>query len=766
MGSLPSIDAVRSALEELGGPAPLIRSAFEQMAAARGMRAPVEVGAVGAVGAVSFADLDVEQLGYLYEGLLEAGSRKHAGAHYTPRALAHEVVHHALEPLVDGASSADLLDLRVVDIAAGSGVFLIAAAEYLAARLEVAWGREGVVGRSALREVVTSCLYGADINPLAVEICRRSLWLLAGDPSLPLTFLDDRVLCGNSLLGLVDADDVVARRVGGVLVADAVVASALGAAGRPEREVKAASRRLQDAVAAEDADALAEICEAGLTPTVPTDYDRWQPLHWALAVPEVMARGGFDAVVGNPPFLGVKSIRGALGQNLRDHLAQTLLGGGSGRSDLAVFFLARATGLSRRTVGLVLTAGSSEGDSARFGTAAAIARGFRIYRAETSRPWPSDAGVRISLVWLDRGAPAGTGVGTGVGTGAVAAAGAAAGTGAGAGATAVLDGREVAEIGPGLGWTGSASAATKRLPPAYIPHGYQASIVLGKSLLLTREQAAAMIAEDQRAAGWIREYLSGDDLVSSVGPLSSRLVLDVGDVDAETWGAVPPVARHLNEIVLPERTAQWARYPHLVERWWRFHNRVDRLYDEMAGHSEVIALAKHAKYIWPVLVPVGPGIGPVISNGAIVYPTDDFAVYGFLASEPHRLWAVEETGSRLNQSHRYNPSRLLTTYPFPESIAPVRGPGERLAGAMGAARDQLGLGVTDLLNQVHSAPSPPVEIERIRSAIAEVDRAVLEAHGFAIDLEHQLRSDGDRTWFGLDAATTGLLRGCLVGDRI
>jgi len=737
VGTLPTANALRPVLEQLGGPAALVRTAFEVMAAVRGLRSePVNPALLGPA-AAQFAGLEIEELGYLYESLLEAGSRKHAGAHYTPRALADEVVLHALEPLVhdlDGSplSSAELLDLRVADITCGSGVFLIAAAEYLAARVEEAWTREGATGRSAIRDVVAHCLYGADINPLAVEICRRSLWLLAGDRSLPLTFLDDRVLCGNSLLGVLDEVDVATSAA-----ADAFVATGLSHGGKPGPELDAGYARLAAATAAGDEEALDEIRAAGLTPTVPTDYARWQPLHWALAVPEVVARGGFDAVIGNPPFLGVKNIRGALGQNLRDYLARTLLDGGSGRSDLMVFFLARAVRLSRRTVGLVLSDAISEGDSARFGTAAAIARGFRIYRAETSRPWPSAAGVRISLVWLARGT-AGP-------------------------ATAVLDGCEVEEIGPGLGRAGSAAPAVRRPPPAYLPHGHQATIVLGKSLLLTRDQAAAMVAEDPRSAAWIREYLSADDLVSTAGPRSTRLVLDVGDVDAEVWGAVPPVARHLTEVVLPERTAQWAKYPHLVERWWRFHNRVDRLYDEMAGYAEVIALAKHAKYIWPVLVPVGPGIGPVISNGAIVYPTDDRAVYGFLASEPHRLWAVEEGGSRLNLSHRYNPSRLLATYPFPESIDLVRDPGEHLAAAMDAARDQLGLGVTDILNQVHSMPSPAVEIERVRSAIAEVDRAVLAAHGFTIDLEHALRSDGERTWFGPDARGTGLLRARLLG---
>ncbi len=749
-----------------------VRTMFAHIAAARGM-GPVAVGSTGPWDdgvlegvrelLVPVRELEIEELGYLYEGLIETGARKQAGAHYTPRALAEEVVQHALEPLMHRAdgkavSSSEILELRVVDIAAGSGVFLIAAAQFLAARLAEAWGREGVPGRDAVREIVRHCLYGADINPTAVEICRRSLWLLAGDPSLPLTFLDDRVLCGNSLVGLVSEREVAERRVGvstgspsggagasvasasvrvaDAVLADAVVATALAYGGKPGRELEAAYGRLETALAAGDLAALGEICSVGLTPTVPTGYSRWRPLHWALVVPEVMARGGFDAVIGNPPFLGVKNIRGALGQNLRDYLAQTLLRGESGRSDLVVFFLARAARLSRRTVGLVLPDGISEGDIARHGPAAALAQGFRIYRAETSRPWPSEAGVRIALLWMER-AP----------------------TGSPNSVPAVLDGVPVAEIGPGLGRTATGSRAGKRVPPVWIPHGYQATIVLGKSLVLTRAQAAAMVAEDARSADWIREYLSGDDLVSTVGPRSTRQVLDVGALEPQVWGQVPPVARHLREVVLPERERQFAKYPHLTERWWRFHNRVDRLYDEMVGLSETIALAKHAKYIWPVLVPVGP----VISNGAIVYPTEDRAVFGFLASEPHRIWAIEEGGSRLNQSHRYNPSRLLTTYPFPGSIDGVRDPGNQLAAAMGQARDELGLGVTDLLNLVHAARSPAVEIKAIREAVAEVDRAVVAAHGFDLELAHDLQVTGSRTWFGLDATTTGLLRAHLLG---
>src|SRR5262249_53981352 len=134
----------------------------------------------------------------------ETPSRKNAGAHYTPRSLAEEVVLYALQPLVyepgplqtndedewELKSSTAILDLKVADIAAGSGAFLVAAARYLADRVTEAWLKEGLVSDDerenpqhakdrAIREVIARCLYGADINPMAVEMCKLSLWLVS-----------------------------------------------------------------------------------------------------------------------------------------------------------------------------------------------------------------------------------------------------------------------------------------------------------------------------------------------------------------------------------------------------------------------------------------------------------------------------------------------------------------------------------------------------------------------------------------------------------
>ena len=177
---------------------------------------------------VNYRNLGTEELGSVYESLLElhpkidpdartfgferaAGSeRKTTGSYYTPSALISRLLDDALDPVIDkAAAKADpekaLLALKVLDPACGSGHFLIAAAHRIAARL--ARIREGGTEpstdmlRVALREVVNRCLYGIDMNPMAVELCKVSLWLEANVAGRPLGFLDHHIACGNSLLG-------------------------------------------------------------------------------------------------------------------------------------------------------------------------------------------------------------------------------------------------------------------------------------------------------------------------------------------------------------------------------------------------------------------------------------------------------------------------------------------------------------------------------------------------------------------------------------
>ena len=172
---------------------------------------------------IAYGDLGVEQLGGVYERLLDfklpddstAASgrqdrRKATGSFYTPRSLTEYLVRRTLAPLVHDARPERIMDLRVVDPAMGSGAFLVAACRYLASAYEAALVREGSATSSDISEVdrggfrraiAQRCLYGVDINPMAVQLGRLSLWLATLAAGRPLTFLDHRLRAGDSLIG-------------------------------------------------------------------------------------------------------------------------------------------------------------------------------------------------------------------------------------------------------------------------------------------------------------------------------------------------------------------------------------------------------------------------------------------------------------------------------------------------------------------------------------------------------------------------------------
>ena len=181
---------------------------------------------------VDYRNLGPEELGSVYESLLElhpvlhidtatfkldtasGHERKTTGSYYTPTSLITSLLDSALDPVLDEVSSkADpekaILNLKVCDPACGSGHFLIAAAHRIAGRLAaVRTGEEEPppeARRRALRDVIGRCIYGVDLNPMSVELCKVNLWMEAIEPGKPLSFLEQHIQCGNSLLGATPA---------------------------------------------------------------------------------------------------------------------------------------------------------------------------------------------------------------------------------------------------------------------------------------------------------------------------------------------------------------------------------------------------------------------------------------------------------------------------------------------------------------------------------------------------------------------------------
>lgn len=195
----------------------------------------------GVVTVIDYRNMNTEELGSLYEGLLElvpkvqwsdahnrtsfrfgyaqanANERKSSGSYYTPDSLVQSLIKTALDPVIEqklkdnpNDPETALLSLKVIDPACGSGHFLLAAARRIA---EVIMKQKAFMGapapveyRKTLHDVISHCIYGVDLNPMAVELARMALWLEGVAENKPLSFIDHHLKVGNSLLGVMDLD--------------------------------------------------------------------------------------------------------------------------------------------------------------------------------------------------------------------------------------------------------------------------------------------------------------------------------------------------------------------------------------------------------------------------------------------------------------------------------------------------------------------------------------------------------------------------------
>lgn len=349
--------------------------------------------------------------------MVTAGTdRRETGTHYTPKSLTEVIVKETLQPLVyigpaEGKSrqewrlksASELLDLKICDPAMGSGAFLVQVCRWLSERVVEAWADAEKQGKAitadgevldtigsqeplrrgdeerlitARRLIAERCLYGVDMNPLAVELAKLSIWLITLARGRPFGFLDHNLRCGDSLLGITNLDqltfldiepgqksskklfaskideavskaialrqdlrrqpirdirdveamarlDEEARRSLKLpeLVADVLIAEVLEASGR-QVDGAALAIDVGDALAGSQAkaDDLSHQALSGLRKDLPAGSKARRPFHWPLEFPEVFCRenGGFDAFVGNPPFLGSQRLSGVFGPSYKD----------------------------------------------------------------------------------------------------------------------------------------------------------------------------------------------------------------------------------------------------------------------------------------------------------------------------------------------------------------------------------------------------------------------------------------------------------------
>lgn len=791
----------------------------------------------------------------------EGTDRRSSGTHYTPKSLTEMIVREALEPVVyDGPakgtpraewklkSPAELLDLKVCDPAMGSGAFLVQACRYLGDRLVESWAAAEKDGKAvasngtvtefppndpmsnllddriceARRLVAEKCLYGVDINPLAVELAKLSLWLVTISKGRPFGFLDHNLKSGDSLLGVSDIKQLIQFRMkpssvlfGNLLttkiesaVAEALVEREAIRTGR-SRDIKDISllqqhyrkseeltRRIKeyadffigevlvagkpgkktdaklDAAAMEGADLidgdslnvvyLHNRTKANLAYDLPAGQTApRRPFHWAIEFPEVFAQGGFNAIVGNPPFMGGKLITGNFGTVYRDYLLNYLTGGVKGSADLVVYFYLRAFEIIRSggDFGLIACNTIAEGDTRQVGLERMVQSSGSIYSAHPNMPWPGTAAVVVSPVFMRKG------VWDGV---------------------KHLNGENVSVISPYLS---SQDEWSPRVLTANAGQAFQGSVVLGLGFTMSEDEAKCYMATDSKNAEVLFPYLNGDDLNSSPEQKPSRWVVNffdwpldrnaeglwasssdrqkkdfynIGHVPSDYPGKVvsdfPELYNVLDQKVRPERqrvdvNGDYVLRRPLPIRWWQYADKRPALYhtigrgDCFARHpngmellpknSRVVVTSLVQSYLKFAIVPNEC----VFAHKLGVITREEW--FPILTSLIFNVWA-RKTSSTMGYGINFSPSDSYETFPFPFSPLPQL---ESLGEQFDEHRRKIMLlrqiGLTSLYNLFHNPSETDAELEEMRLLQREIDIAVRDSYGWQdIDLEHGFHEVG------------------------
>ena len=727
--------------------------------------------------------------------------RRRSGSHYTPRSLTEPIVSKALEPIFErlgqDARPEAILDIKVLDPATGSGAFLVEACRQIAARLVDAWavygGPEHLPSDEdellhALRMVAQRCLYGVDRNPMAIDLARLSLWLATLAKDHEFTFIDHTLRYGDSLLGLtrrqIEGLDWTADASGyqvkiGAETVRAQVAKAtelhrlIREAGGdcPEEELqelheeaRAATenaRRLGNLTLAafckgtskkertELLDKLTDATQRGEA----THYDTWlrelnsgaqpfAPFHWELEFPEVFEREnpGFDAIVGNPPFLGGTRISTILGAGYRDWLA-ALHKESHSSADLAAHFFRRVFNLLRErgTFGLVATNTIAQGDTRATGLRWICKNGGAIYRARRRVKWPGLAAVVVSTLHVHKGQFTGT---------------------------RWLDNKERTNITAFLFYQGrdddpdrlKVHANKSFLGSKVYGMGFTFDDTDKKGIATGLAEMHRLIEGEPHNERAIFPFIGGEELNTNPRQAHHRFVIDFRDYplrredSSKRWsdaaenerrewvraGTVPldypgPVAGDWPQLlaiveqkVKPERM----KLNRKVRRdfWWRFGDRQPALYHTIDGLEQVLTISRVGQQ---AAFAFKPG-GMVYGESLVVFPFDSHSAFCVLQSRPHEIWA-RLLGSSMKDDLRYTPSDCFETFPFPESWK-TRADLEAAGRAYYEFRAELMIenneGLTKTYNRFHDPDRHDPKIARLRELHREMDRSVLRAYGW------------------------------------
>ncbi len=641
----------------------------------------------------------------------------------------------------------------------------------------------------ARRLIAERCLYGVDKNPLAVELAKLSLWLTTLAKGRPFGFLDHNLRSGDSLLGIHDLGQLTeldikpkgkaqlrlfGRKIRSAVdkalalrsqlraipirdISDVEAMAALDAQSRSElalpeliadaligivltddRSVRITTlATTADEAAGGDANArirLLRQATADLANDEP-NRDARRPLHWPLEFPEVFIsnEGGFDAIIGNPPFLGGRRMRAALGDgSLRAFT--TTWPHASLNADLCAFFFLRANQITRTggAFGLIATKSIGEGDTGRTGLASIIADGSHHIRyARSSFRWPGSAAVVTALVIIQKDAWKGG---------------------------FILDETSVVGISSSLevqsGWTDPKPLLANK------GRSFQGSVLVGNGFVLSGEEAANLIRINPNNSDVILRYVGGSDINTNPTQEASRWAIDFRDRPlSECEEKYPEPLKVVRDLVKPQRDTV-RRDAHRIY-WWHHGDKRPALYKAIRKNKTTFVLCLHTKYIAISQV----DSLQIFQHSLGILNLDNWQDFACLQSSIHDSWA-RQASSSLGDTLRYTLTDSFETFPLINSdYSDVNSMGEQYHKLRRDILISRQIGITAFYNILHNPNERDQEIGNFRNLCIEMDVAVAAAYGWSdLDLEHGFHEvpylpENDRVRFTIsEAARAEVLR--------
>jgi hypothetical protein len=776
---------------------------------------------------VNYAALNVEEFGSVYEGLLEfqpvfvtegervefdfaqGDQRAATGSHYTPDDLVQPLIKHSLDYLIaDALKKPDpakaLLDLRVADIACGSGHILLAAARRIATELAIVrTGEEQpspTAFRAAIRDVIRECIYGVDLNPLAVELCKVALWLEAHTPGEPLNFLDHHIKCGNAIVGFArreeaergvpddafktlpddDKDTAALLRkrnkkeredhAAGQLPLSASLQKQLDDILRGWNELNRLPEHTTDEIEAKKARYLAftqskdswllhqivsvpiaqfyipkaadnlqkfvtdatyrRYWKGEMSPQGQATAETWAMaerkrfFHWFLEFPEIMERGGFDCILGNPPYLGGVSLSGTYGHAFCQYVKWQYQP--AGLSDLVVYFVRRIFDLLRSGgfTAFITTNSIKDGDIRKDGLDVVQSQDGTINFAIRGVRWPGGANLVVSELAIHKGPWLGK---------------------------RALDGRDVERINSYLEDAEIAKDPVRLITNAEsLFAGYD---ILGDGFVIEPEEAGLLLSANGLNRDVILPVLNGQELNNDPSQVATRSVICFWDREIDAARLYTEPFEIVRERVKPFRDKQNRAANR--EYWWQYNETRSGLRTKLRGLTRCFGAAATTKHLNFSALPTNY----VFTHAIKVFASERWDLYTVVQCTLHEVWARKYSGA-LKQDLRYSPSKCFDTFPFPQGLWQTANPtlatlGERYHEHRRALMKSLWLGLTDIYNLFHTRDLSPAEVARVskkplpeaeagyqgilelRRLHRELDLAVRDAYGWNdLDLGH------------------------------